>query len=349
MNGAGFDRATAGNAAAFATRMLRGASTASLGAFAQPFPIATRRRVVALPLGRIVFWSVIATTPLALMLFAPRRWGGGLLYNLKRMAVDHRWPLALFITVIVEKNWVDSLNDPIRGIFGDKTWLLFRIEGDFTYHVQQFFQNDALSAFLSVHYLWMYVFINYFSVILFAYRDDRELVALSALNYSIIYILAIPFYIFFNVQITSDFIPGMQALLYNSSPSFFDFFVTVDPLDNAFPSLHTAIPVGLILVTYWTMRRRGYTIWDWEHRGFLWFLLINTAIFLFSILYLGIHWATDIPGGILVGLMGAIIADEWKDDLFQGLHALERSVLKAVAPVLIPAQKLAEKLRGRDD
>ncbi len=309
------------------------------------FKMAALADDVALPLGRIVLWSVVASTPLALMLFAPRRWGGGFLFNLRRMIVDYRWALALFVAIVVEKNWVDSLNDPIRGVFGDNTWLIHRIEGDLVLWIQQTFQSEGLTAFLAVHYLWMYVFMNYFTVMLFAYRDDRELVGLAALNYSIIYILAIPFYIFFNVQITSDFIPGMEALLYNSSPSFFDFFVTVDPLDNAFPSLHTAIPFGLILVTYWTMRRRGYSLRDWEHRGYLIFMIVNFVMFLFSILYLGIHWITDIPGGMLVGLMGAIIADEWNDDFFRGCHRLERMMVKAVWPVWAPVKAAWHRFR----
>ncbi len=271
---------------------------------------------MAAEVGRIVFWSVIASTPLALLAFAARPWGGGLLRNLRRLVRDYFWHWLLFAAIIVEKNWVDSLNDPIRGVFGAKTWLIHEIEGDFTLHLQRTFEHDWLTTLLSVHYLWGYVFLNYFTVMLWAYRDDRELANLAALNYSIIYILAVPFYIFFNVEVTSDFIPGMKALLYHAGPGFYSFFTAHDPLDNAWPSLHIAIPWGLILVTWWTMRRRGYTLLDWEHRRYLWFILLNTAVFAFSILYLGVHWLTDIPGGMLVGLLGAIIADEWQKEFF---------------------------------
>ena len=285
---------------------------------------------MAVDVGRIVFWSVIASTPVAVPLFAPRLMRAGLFATVRRLLVDYRWHLVLFMASLVEKDWVDGLNDPIRGVFGDKTWLVWEIEGGLTQWIQQTFEHPVLTALLSVHYLWGYVFLNYFTVILFAYRDDRELANQAALNYSLIYLLAVPFYIFFNVQVTSDYIPGMKALLYHSGPGFYSFFTSHDPLDNAFPSLHIAIPFGLILCLWWTMRRRGYTLRDWEHRGYLWFLIANTTVFAFSILYLGIHWFTDIPGGMMVGLLGATIADEFQHGFFHSMGRVERGALRLV-------------------
>ena len=296
-------------------------------------------------LGRIVFWSVLASTPFAILLFRGRTWGGGPLGNVRRVAVDYRWHIALFASVIAGKNWIDSLNDPVRGVFGDFTWLMPRIEGHAVLWIQETFKHPTLTAFLAVHYLWMFVFLNYFTILLFAYRDDRALAGMNVLCYLLVYLLAIPFYIFFNVQVTSDAIPGMEALLYHGAPSFYEFFIRVDPLDNAFPSLHIAVPWSFILVTYWQMRRRGYTLRDWEHRGYLLFMIVNFLVFVFSILYLGIHWITDIPGGLLLGLLGATLAEEFEKDLFSVFRGLEARAKAVLAPLGRRARPWADRLR----
>jgi hypothetical protein len=45
---------------------------------------------------------------------------------------------------------------------------------------------------------------------------------------------------------------------------------------------------------------------EWKHYRYHIFVCVNTLLFIFTILYLGIHWFIDIPLGMIVGGVGAL-------------------------------------------
>ena len=65
----------------------------------------------------------------------------------------------------------------------------------------------------------------------------------------------------------------------------------------AFPSGHAIASVSVLLTVAILLRReRG---WNWPMRAAVVLLIIS----LYSRMYLGVHWPTDIVGGVLVGLV----------------------------------------------
>ncbi len=280
--------------------------------------------VLGMSIGRLLLVISLAISPLMIVWLRPWRVGDGFRASLERILRGY-WPhILLFGVVYVTKNYVDTLNDPIRGVFGDFTFLLYTLEGDAVLWVQEVFQHPWLTAGLNVNYLFGYIFLTYFSFILAAYAKDRPLANRMVLNVLVIYLLSIPFYVFFNVQITSDYIPGMESLLYHSSSDFLAFFAAVDPLDNAWPSLHMGIPFGFFVLLWWRMRRTGHTLATFPYRRYLAVIGIEMVVFAFSILYLGIHWILDIPGGLLIGYLGAIIVDEIEPVAFGAVEEARR-------------------------
>lgn len=210
-----------------------------------------------------------------------------------------------YIIIIQWKAITDSLNEPIKMETGNWTEWVHSIEGDFTLHIQNFFQNEALTSFLNFHYLFIYLFLIYVTTVYFAYTGDRDMTDKVTLNYLLIYAIAVPYYLFFNVEVTSSWIPGMEALLYHEG-WYSVFYASHDPLDNAVPSLHIAIPFGIILLNWLHVREQGGSMKEWKHYRYHIFVCVNTLLFMFTILYLGIHWFIDIPLGMIVGGVGAL-------------------------------------------
>ena len=210
-----------------------------------------------------------------------------------------------YIVIIKWKAITDTINEPIKIETGHWTELVYSVEGDFTKWIQDAFQNDLLTEILNFHYLFIYLFLIYVTTVYFAFTGDRDMTDKVALNYLLIYALAVPYYLFFNVEVTSSWIPNMDALLYHDG-WYSSFYALHDPMDNAVPSLHVAIPFGILYLNYLHVKEKGMKMTEWRHWPYHLFVAINTLLFMFTILYLGIHWVVDIPLGIIIGGIGAL-------------------------------------------
>ena len=184
----------------------------------------------------------------------------------------------------------------------DMTAWIYAIEGDLVLRVQEAFEVRWLSIALTHFYVAGFMFICYVSVFYVAYFDDRWMADRIVLSIAWVYILAVPFYLFFNVRVTGDVIPGMETIAYDLTPEIADWFRRIDPFTNGMPSLHIGIPfvVWLCLLRYDEDRR-----WTrYRHT-----VLLYTVITAFTIVYLGIHWISDIVGGLLIAA-GAVAMTE---------------------------------------
>ena len=184
----------------------------------------------------------------------------------------------------------------------DMTAWIYAIEGDLVLRVQETFEARWLSTALTHFYVAGFMFICYVSVFYVAYFDDRWMADRIVLSIAWVYILAVPFYLFFNVRVTGDVIPGMETIAYDLTPEIADWFRRIDPFTNGMPSLHIGIPfvVWLCLLRYDEDRR-----WTrYRHT-----VLLYTAVTAFTIVYLGIHWISDIVGGLLIAA-GAVAMTE---------------------------------------
>jgi hypothetical protein len=212
------------------------------------------------------------------------------------------WHISLYVLMFLYKAAIDHHNEPMKDRVGGFTHWIYSIEGDWTNNIQEYFLNDTLTNLLSGHYLFMYLFMIWFSPIYYILCRDEIMADKAALNYFIIYVLSVPLYLFFNVEVTSTYIADMDALLYHDSFTLF-FFIDNDPMDNAIPSLHVGLPISLLIINRLHCRKLGINFNDWRHKEFDRFVSINVIIYLFSIQYLGIHWFIDIIPGIFLAII----------------------------------------------
>jgi len=246
--------------------------------------------------------------------------------------MKHRYYLHIsgYLLIILWKKFTDKLNEPIKTSTGHYTDWVHGFEGEFVLWIQNTFEHVMLTEILNFHYLFIYLFLIYVTTIYYMYTGEKDLTDKVTLNYLLIYALAVPYYLFFNVEVTSTYIPGMDALLYQDS-WYAVFYASHDPLDNSVPSLHIAIPFGILALNWLHMREKGIELKNWKHRRYHQFIFWNTILFAFTILYLGIHWIIDIPLGILIGGIGALFIHHTQPRLRNGFGATFKGLTRLKA------------------
>ena len=246
--------------------------------------------------------------------------------------------LILFL-IYNAKDGLDEVDRILMANTGlDMTPWLYAIEGDLVLHIQQYFEAEWLTVLLTHFYVAGFMFICYVSVFYFAYFDDRWMADRVTLTIAWVYLLAVPFYLFFNVRVTGDYIPEMETLAYSLNPEISDWFRRIDPFTNCMPSLHIAIPYSV-----WLCLRR----FDHDQRWLLYRRIVMGYVLLtaFTIIYLGIHWILDIGGGMIVASVAVNLADRTSKPVWNILD--ERTINSRLVSLLTSPKKALKIIFNR--
>ena len=242
--------------------------------------------------------------------------------------------LLIALSIYNAKDWLDQIDRILMARTGlDMTPYIYAIEGDLVVLFQDAFRAEWLDVLMTHFYIAGFMFITYASIFYVTYFDDRWMADRIALCVAWVYLLAIPFYLFFNVRVTGFYIEDMDAIAYTLNPEIEDWFRRIDAFTNCMPSLHIAVPFAIWL----TFRKYDY---DGRWRRFQNMTLGYIILTAFAIIYLGIHWFVDIIGGMMVAAFSVSLMDKTNDSVWKIFD--ERTINSRLATVLTrPAHSIS--------
>jgi membrane-associated phospholipid phosphatase len=128
----------------------------------------------------------------------------------------------------------------------------------------------------------------WFTLLYFIMVNEKKAMKTFACSLVGIYAIALPFYLFFPITNVYSYY-GTSSALNMVIPSIEQFFYTTTTTNNCFPSLHVAVSLLLVKTVSFTNNKR-----------FIYLTYFCAICVICSVIYLAIHWITDVIGGILL-------------------------------------------------
>jgi membrane-associated phospholipid phosphatase len=150
--------------------------------------------------------------------------------------------------------------------------------------------TPALVYFFVIIYIGIYPFTLWFFPLYFTLSNKKRALKYLAYGLLLIYIIALPFYLFVPITNVYTFF-GAESALESVIPSVESFFYATTTQNNCLPSLHTAMTILI-----------AYTVSLTGNKKMTYFSYIVAIGVIISVIYLSIHWLTDVLAGALLSL-----------------------------------------------
>ena len=204
------------------------------------------------------------------------------------------------VTSVIAVNYLEGTWDPAitRWLGWDVTPFVRSIEGDFVGRLQAATPH-ALIVPLALVYVPGYLAILNAPLVLWTTPTDHRVAGRYALAFVLNYVVALPFFLLAPVrEVGWSGLSTAAPLLDSVWPGITAQLRAGSPLDNCFPSMH----VSCAVTTLWYIQAHGP-----PRLKYLGWVIVPAIVV--STMVLGIHWATDVVGGVIVGLGCSAIAD----------------------------------------
>jgi membrane-associated phospholipid phosphatase len=214
------------------------------------------------------------------------------------------YPYLIIIGGVVALHLIEvNLLDPVitKTIGMNFTTVFQSIEGGVVFWFSQH-QIPILNYFFVFIYIVLYPFTLWFSLLYFITTGQRQALKTFAYGLILLYAVALPFYLLLpitNVYTTYGTLSPLNTVI----PGVDHFFYTTTTANNCFPSLHVAIT---LLV--------AYTVALTKNKRFTTLVTFTAVCVILSVIYLAIHWITDVIGGMLLAFGVFYIIKHWKKE-----------------------------------
>jgi len=208
-----------------------------------------------------------------------------------RMAIR---PIGILAAVLLLNSLVRDVGVSVSWIIGlNITGVIYALEGTLVATIQSAVPVWLIQYFGYV-YVYGYVFLLVFPLLAALVASERDLLGRTAIAYTINYAVGMACYLLFVAYGPRNYMPVVEPLLFDTLPRFQLLTSEVNASTNVFPSLHTSLSVTAALLAMDSHE----TFPKWTPIAV--FLAANIVL---STMVLGIHWATDVVAGALLGVV----------------------------------------------
>jgi len=263
----------------------------------------------------IALWVGSALLVASVAIVGPRR-----LYALWSDLRDRLWeirkPLAGLVVVLIASAIGRSSLQTVSELFGlQLTWAIYALEGNFVAWIQATFASPQLTMYFSSVYVYGYVFLLAFPFIAYLALPQTTAVKRLVVAYALNYAIGLVIYTIVFAHGPRNVMPDMvTSLLFTHNPDFMALTGEVNEPANVFPSLHTSLSVTV--GTFAVLTRREYPLWTPIAAWLATSVVIAT-------MYLGIHWLTDVFGGITLAFGAVYLSYRLVDEGAEGEDGVE--------------------------
>lgn len=201
-------------------------------------------------------------------------------------------PILVYIFQLIEVNFIDvKIKYDLTKIISFE----FPVWNTLLSILPRLWHTPLLQFFFFV-YIILFSLISYFIPFVFLITEKTLFKRLS-FSIAILYLFAIPFFIFLPITNVYTFFK-LDSPLNMVLPDIEKGYYHLTTRNNCFPSLHVALPLLLLLFSL-----------SHKDRSLRIFLIVYSLLIAVSVIFLAIHWITDVIGGVIFSFIAYKLAN----------------------------------------